>query len=160
LATEAAAPLATLQYQGGRGFLQSHGTRAATAVYIFVVGLIYSLLLRALRAPSGLHKVADAILHDLVPLAYTVWWLGFAPKGGLRWAQPVRWLGCPLVYCALSVGLGSLSGRYLYPFVDLDVLGSIATLLRNAALLALLFWVLGLAAVGIDRALGRTQRTP
>jgi hypothetical protein len=149
--------VATAGVTGGRGLLESHGTRAATAVYIFVVGLIYSLLLRALWAPSGLHKVADAILHDLVPLAYTIWWLGYAPKGGLRWAQPLRWLGYPLVYFAFSVVVGLLTGRYRYPFVDLGVLG-IATLLRNAALLALLFWVLGLAAVGIDRALGRTQR--
>jgi len=149
--------VATAGVSGGWRLLESYGTRAATAVYIFVVGLIYSLLLRALWAPSGLHKVADAILHDLVPLAYTIWWLGYAPKGGLRWAQPLRWLGYPLAYLAFSVVLGLLTGRYLYPFVDLGVLG-IATLLRNAALLALLFWILGLAAVGIDRALGRTQR--
>ena len=151
--------VATAGVSGGRGFLQSHGTRAATAVYIFVVGLIYSLLLRALWAPSGLHNIADAILHDLVPLAYTIWWLGFAPKGGLRWVQPVRWLGYPLAYFAFSVALGSLTGRYLYPFVDLGALG-IATLIRNAVLLGVLFWILGLAAVGIDRALGRTQRAP
>jgi hypothetical protein len=149
--------VATAGVSGGRGFLASPGTRAATAVYILVVGLIYSLLLRALWAPSGLHKVADAILHDLVPLAYAIWWFGYAPKGGLRWGQPVRWLGYPLVYFAFSVVLGLLTGRYRYPFVDLGVLG-IATLLRNAALLALLFWVLGVAAVGIDRALSRTRR--
>jgi hypothetical protein len=151
--------VATAGVAGGKGFLQSRGTRAATAVYIFVVGLIYSLLLRALWAPSGLHQVADAILHDLVPLAYTIWWLGFAPKGGLRWAQPVRWLGYPLAYFAFSVVLGSLTGRYLYPFVDLGALG-VAPLLRNAALLAVLFLLLGLAAVGIDHAHGRTRRVP
>jgi hypothetical protein len=124
-----------------------------------VVGLIYSLLLRSLWAPSGLHKVADAILHDLVPIVYTIWWVGFAAKGGLRWAQPVRWLGYPLTYFAFSVVLGLLTGRYLYPFVDLGALG-LATLLRNAVLLGVLFWILGLAAVGIDRVLSRTQRAP
>src|ERR1700691_1036872 len=40
--------------------LTSRATLAAVAVYIFVVGMIYSLLLRSLwAAPSGLHKIAD-----------------------------------------------------------------------------------------------------
>lgn len=151
--------VATAGVTGARGFFASRGTRAANAVYIFVVGLIYSLLLRALWAPSGLHKVADAILHDLVPLAYTIWWLGFAPKGGLGWAQPVRWLAYPLAYFGFSALLGSLTGRYLYPFVDLGALG-FATVLRNGALLAVLFLILGLAAVGIDRVLSRAHRAP
>ncbi len=151
--------VATLGVSGAQGFFAASGTRAATTVYIFVVGLIYTLLLRALWAPSGLHKIADAILHDLVPLAYTLWWVGFAPKGGLRWVQALRWLGYPLTYFAFSVALGSLTGRYLYPFVDLGTLG-VAVLLRNALLLGVLFWILGLAAVGLDRALARGQRAP
>jgi hypothetical protein len=154
-----AAILATVGVTGDKGFFASSGTRAATAVYIFVVGLIYTLLLRTLWAPTGLHKIADAILHDLVPLAYTLWWVGFAPKGGLRWLQPLRWLAYPLAYFAFSVVLGSLTGRYLYPFVDLGALG-VATLLRNAVLLGMLFWILGLAAVGLDRALTRAPRAP
>lgn len=154
-----AAIVATVGVTGDTGFFASAGTRAATAVYIFVVGLIYTLLLRTLWAPTGLHKIADAILHDLVPLAYTVWWVGFAPKGGLRWVQPLRWLAYPLAYFAFSVVLGSLTGRYLYPFVDLGALG-VATLLRNAVLLGMLFWILGLAAVGLDRTLTRAQRVP
>jgi hypothetical protein len=154
-----AAIVATVGITGDKGFFASAGTRAATAVYILVVGLIYTLLLRTLWAPTGLHKIADAILHDLVPLAYSLWWVGFAPKGGLRWVQALRWLAYPLAYFVLSVVLGSLTGRYLYPFVNLGVLGG-ATLLRNAVLLGMLFWILGLAAVGLDRVLTRAQRAP
>jgi len=153
------ASVATVGVTGDKGFFASAGTRAATAVYIFVVGLIYTLLLRALWAPTGLHKIADAILHDLVPLAYTLWWVGFAPKGALRWVQPLGWLAYPLAYFAFSVVLGLLTGRYLYPFVDLGALG-VAALLRNAVLLATLFLLLGLAAVALDRALGPTRRAP
>src|SRR4029077_3608006 len=151
--------VATVGVTGEQGFFASSGTRAATAVYIFVVGLIYTLLLRTLWAPTGLHKIADAILHDLVPLAYTLCWVAFAPKDGLRWVQALRWLGYPLTYFTFSVALGSLTGRYLYPLVDLGTLG-VAVLLRNALLLGVLFWILGLAAVGLDRALARGQRAP
>lgn len=132
------------------------GMLAATAVYIFVVGLIYTLLLRALWAPSGLHKLADALLHDLVPVLYVLWWICCAPHGQLRWRQPAWWLLYPLAYFAFSVLLGSYSGRYLYPFADIGTLG-IAAVLRNAVFLLALFLALGLAAVSLDRALGRRQ---
>jgi cellobiose-specific phosphotransferase system component IIC len=143
--------VATVGVTGEQGFLASSGTRAATAVYIFVVGLIYALLLRTLWAPTGLHKIADAILHDLDRLC---------PEGRAALA-PATALGLayPLAYFGFSVVLGSLTGRYLYPFVDLGALG-VATLLRNAVLLGMLFWILGLGAVGLDRALSRAQRAP
>ncbi len=148
--------VATVGVIDGSGFFASSGVRAATAVYIFVVGLIYTLLLRTLWAPTGLHKVADALLHDLLPLAYTCWWVGFAPKGGLIWAQPARWLAYPLAYFAFAVALGSLTGRYLYPFINLGALG-VATLLRNAVLLGVLFFLLGLVAVAVGRIVGRSR---
>jgi hypothetical protein len=130
--------------------LSSRATLAAVAVYIFVVGMIYSLLLRSLWAPSGLHKLADALLHDLVPLGYLIWWLGFAPKQGLRWSQAFTWLLWPLGYFVFSVLLGQASGRYLYPFADIAKLG-LPTVLRNALLLLGLFWLLGLIAVAVGR---------
>lgn len=139
-----------LAWVGPRGFLARPGTLAAAAVYIVVVGLIYALLLNALWAPSGLHKLADAILHSLIPVLFVLWWLLYAPKKGLRWTQPLRWLAYPLAYFVFSVVLGTLTGRYLYPFADLGNLGPVRVL-RNAALLLLLFWGLGMAAVTLAR---------
>jgi hypothetical protein len=150
--------VATVTLAGARGFLASRGVLAATALYIFVVGLIYSLLLRSLWAPSGLHKIADALLHDLVPLAYVIWWMAYAPKGGLRWSQTLIWLGYPLAYFVFSMVLGALTGRYLYPFIDITTLG-VATVVRNVVFLLMLFEGLALAAVGLDRLLS-ARRAP
>jgi hypothetical protein len=144
-----------LTWSGPGGWLGRPGTLAAAAVYIVVVGLIYALLLRSLWAPTGLHKLADAILHSLIPVLFLLWWLLYAPKQGLRWSEPVRWLGYPLAYFALSVVLGTLTGRYLYPFADLGNLGAVRVL-RNAALLLLLFWGLGMATVTLAQ-LRRTR---
>jgi hypothetical protein len=142
--------VATMGLTGWRGFYASRGVLAATALYIFVVGLIYSLLLRSLWAPSGLHKIADALVHDLVPLAYVIWWAGYAPKGGLRWSQTLGWLGYPLAYFVFSMVWGAFTGRYLYPFIDITTLG-VAAVVRNVAFLLVLFEGLALAAVGVDR---------
>ncbi len=133
-----------------RNVLSRPGTLAATAVYIVVVGIVYSLVLRTLWAPSGMHKAADMLLHDLVPLLYLLWWLLFAPKGGLTWSDPFKWLGYPLAYFGFCLLLGHFTGRYLYPFADVPALG-LAAVTGNGVLLLMLFWVLGLAAVLIGR---------
>lgn len=133
-----------------RNILSHPGTLAAAAVYILVVGIIYSLLLRTLWAPTGMQKAADVILHDLMPVLYPTWWLVFAPKGGLNWSGPFKWLAYPLAYFTVSLVLGHLTGRYLYPFADVPTLG-IATVAGNGVLLLLLFLVLGLIAVAAAR---------
>lgn len=135
---------------------QRRGLLAATAVYILVVGLIYALLLRATWAPSGLQKVADVLLHDVVPLGYLLWWLSCAPKVALRWKSALWWLGYPLGYFGFSLLLGALTGRYLYPFADLSRLG-VALVARNAALLLAFFYLLSLAAIALAR---RSVRRP
>lgn len=134
--------------------LKRPGVVAAVATYIFVVGLIYSLLLRALWAPSGLQRLADVLLHDAVPLLYVVWWVGWGPRGRLSWGQPLLWLAWPLAYFAFSLARGALTGRYLYPFADVGTLG-VAAVARNGVLLLVLFTALGLGAVALERA-----RTP
>jgi hypothetical protein len=140
-----------------RTLLQHPGILAATAVYIFVVGVIYALLLRATWAPTGLQKVADVLLHDVVPLLYVLWWLVGAPAVSLPWSAALWWLVYPLAYFGASVVGGVLTGRYLYPFVDVGSLGA-ATVARNAMLLLLLFWLLGLAALAFTRWRSRRAR--
>lgn len=141
---------------GGAGsWLTSSATLAATAVYIFVVGLIYSLLLRSQWAPAGLFRLADELLHDVTPVLYLLWWLLCAPKNGLRWSAPLRWLLYPLGYFLLSLLAGAYTGRYLYPFGDVPAHG-LAAVLRNGALILVLYLGLGLAAVALARLVSRS----
>jgi hypothetical protein len=142
--------VATAVALGAGGWLTRAGTLAAAAVYIFVVGVIYSLLLRAQWVPEGFFKLADVLLHDVTPVLYVLWWLLCAPKGGLRWGSPVKWLAFPLAYFVLSLVAGAYSGRYLYPFGDVSAHG-LAAVLRNGLLILVLYLGLGLAAVGIGR---------
>jgi hypothetical protein len=143
--------VATAVALGSAGtWLTRPGTLAATAVYIFVVGLIYSLLLRSQWAPAGLFRLADQLLHDVTPILYVSWWLLCAPKGGLLWGSAVRWLMFPLAYFLLSLVAGAYSGRYLYPFGDVAAHG-LTTVLRNGGVILVLYLGLGLAAVAVGR---------
>jgi hypothetical protein len=47
--------------------------------------IVYSLVLPELWNPEGVQKLADLMLHDLVPLLYVACWFVFIPKSGLRW---------------------------------------------------------------------------
>jgi len=123
---------------------------AGVTVAIAMVGLGYSLLLRQLWAPEGLQKIADVVLHDLVPVLYVAYWLIFVPKIGLRWKSVLLWQIYPLAYLALVLLRGALSGRYPYPFIDAAALGY-DRVLFNAAMLLCAFLAVGLILVAISR---------
>jgi hypothetical protein len=131
-------------------FFSSPIVETATAVYITIVGLTYSLLLRHLWNPQGLQNVADILLHDVMPIMYVAYWLTFVPKDGLRCKHVLLWLTYPLAYLIYTLIHGRLSGWYPYPFVDLSVLGYPRFLL-NVAMLLGAFLGIGLLAVAIGR---------
>jgi hypothetical protein len=134
-------------------FLTRPGTMTAVAVYIFVVGLVYSLFLRSVWDPTGLNKVADVALHDAVPVLYVVYWLIFVPKKNLKWTQPFYWLIYPLAYFLYALVRGEITGKYPYWFADPTVLGY-PRALANSAVLLIGFLVLGEVAVSVGRLRG------
>ena len=140
-------------------FLTRPSTLSAATVYIFVVGLIYSLLLRSVWDPTGLSAVADHALHDVTPVLFLLFWIFFVPKGALRWSQPLSWLLYPLLYVVYCLVRGVLTAWYPYHFVDVTLLGY-PRALRNAACLLAGFWLLGMMVVGIDHLVGRRILNP
>jgi hypothetical protein len=64
-------------------------------VYIAIVGIVYSLLLRHIWNPQGWQIVADVLLHDLIPLLYVAYWVIFVRKSSLLWKHAVWWLAYP-----------------------------------------------------------------
>jgi hypothetical protein len=140
---------------GGRFFSRPVVIAGITA-YIAMVGLGYSLLLRHLWAPEGLQKIADVVLHDLVPVLYVAYWLIFVPKSGLQWKNVLLWLTYPLAYLVFVLLRGSLVGRYPYHFVDAGALGY-PRVFFNAAMLLCAFIAVGLLLVAIGRYTGRAS---
>lgn len=134
------------------GFLTRPGTRAAVAIYIFAVCLIFALFLTGLRQMSGLALAVDNVLHRVVPATFVFYWLAFVPKGHLRWRDALAWMLYPLAYVAYSLAYGAVSGRYLYPFSDVAALGY-GGALANGGLILAGFLALGLSVVALDRTL-------
>ena len=66
-------------------FFSQPGALTATTINIFVVGLLYNLLLRQIFSSVGLQRLADELLHVVIPLFFILFWYLFASKDGLGW---------------------------------------------------------------------------
>lgn len=135
-------------------FAQRASTQAAVAVYISIVGLVYSLFLRSVWNPQGWQSVVDHLLHDAVPLAFVIYWLVFSPKSDIDWLAPFKWLAYPVAYMTYSIVRGEFVDWYPYWFVDITQLGYQAAL-TNASFVLIAFVILGFIYVGLSRLLAR-----
>lgn len=138
-------------------YLFRPSTRGGLLLYTVVVGLVYAIVLRQLWNPTGLHAVADAIVHDAAPVLTVIDWVVFVPRGRLSWRDAVAWLAVPAVYGAYTLAHGAVSGFYPYPFLDAGVLG-VEAVLATMAVFAAGFLALGLGIVAVDH-IGASRRT-
>ncbi len=152
-----AAAVASAVALGRTNMLGSARARLMAATSIALVGLVYSVALRALWQPTGLQKVADMGLHDATPLLFVGVW-ALAPHPRLAWRE-IGWaLLPPALYLAYALGRGALDGWYAYWFLN-PAEQSPAELAASVAVMLAAFAVAAAALVGVDRWLaGRDGR--
>lgn len=138
------------------GFRPGRQVQAALFLAIAAVAIVYHTLLAHLIDVSGLAAALDALFHTVIPVAYGLYWLCFAPKTGLRAAHVPLWLSFPVAYCLYAVLRGQLDGVYPYPFLDVAARGWGGVALAATGLL-LAFWLAGLAIVALADRLTRPR---
>lgn len=126
-------------------------------ILIALVGVVYMLLLRGLLELSGGALLADTLLHKVVPLLAPLWWLAFAPKGGLRPPDPWLWSLFPVAYFVYAIARGLSGDIYPYPFMNVGKIGWAQTLI-NSGVIALCFVLVGYAMLWLDRRLAARAR--
>lgn len=126
------------------------GLRGAVVLYVVVAGLVWNLFLTGM---SMGYSPANVLLHVVMPvLAMTDWLVVGRNQAGVRWWQPLAWLGYPVVYLGLALLVLNEAGRRApYYFLDPDSVGG-AAVVGNVALLALAFAALGYLLTGLGRA--------
>ncbi len=152
-----AAAVATAIALGSQGPLAGPGARLMAATSIALVGIVYSVALRALWHPTGLQKVADIALHDATPLLFLAVW-ALAPHPGLK-RREIGWaLLPPAAYFAYALARGAIDGWYAYWFLN-PAEQSAGQMLANVALLLCAVAVVAAVLVAVDRWLaGREKR--
>lgn len=139
----------------GRFFSKS-AVLAGIVVYMFIVGFVYNTVLRNIWSPTGRDRVADELLHVVMPLLCLLYWIFVAPKKGLQWKHAFYWLSFPAFYVAYALVRGSTEGFYPYFFINLDKLG-VAKVFLNSTILLAAFVVIGLLFVAIGKRLSRKE---
>jgi hypothetical protein len=146
--------VAAMVAMGARPSVQ---VQAALLLAIGAVSIVYHVLLASLVSFTGLEAVIDEMLHTVVPVLYAIYWLGFAPKAGLRYRLVPFWLIYPLVYCGYALLRGEVDGIYPYPFLDVRAEGMITVAFNMVAFLVI-FWLAGLLIVAVGRMIGAMRR--
>jgi hypothetical protein len=137
-------------------FFGRPSVRAAVALYITVVSVVYYLFLRQIWQPEGLRWLADVLLHYVTPVLFVLDWLLFVPKGRLRWSDLPWWMIYPFAYAAYTLVRGAAFGWYPYPFIDVTQLGY-SRALTNVVFFVAVFAVLSVLVIALDRWLGKMR---
>ncbi len=121
---------------------------SAITLYILIVGIVYNLILRFLWAPVGFQKLADELLHLVIPILVLLFWLLFVDKKMLVIKNIFPWLIFPFLYLIYTFLRGHFFHFYPYPFVDVISLGY-TQVIYNSFFMLIAFLVIGLLIVGI-----------
>ena len=147
------ATIATTIALGRENWLSGARARLMGVSAIVLVGLVYSLLLRHSWQPQGLQKLADMMLHDVVPILFAILW-ALMPHGELKWGD-MKWaLIPPALYLAYAMGRGAVDGWYPYYFLN-PTLQAPAELAVSILGTLAVFAFIAASAIAVDMWMGR-----
>lgn len=131
-------------------FLRRPAVRGAVTVYITVTYLIYSLVLASSWIPTGWEHLYSNLNHYIIPVGFILDWVLFEEKRNYRWKFMIHWLAYPIAYLLYVQVYGTLTGNYLYFFLDRAKLGW-GGLAGQIGLLALFFLALEAVTILVNR---------
>ena len=105
------------------GYFSRNTVLSAITLYIIIVGLVYNINLRGLVALHGAAWWVNEVMHVIIPILYTIFWLAIVPKNGLTWKTALPWLWVPLFYLIYILIRGAICGLYPYPFMNAGKFG-------------------------------------
>jgi FAR-17a/AIG1-like protein len=144
---------ATLSSAGREPSPGEQRLRAMAVVYMTVVGVVFSILLRNVDL-GGLRPWINVLLHYVMPVAIVADWLiqpGRPPNNARDWVLVPAW---PLVYVVYVLVRGALVGWYPYPFLD-PKLGSYGRVALHVVAIVALFLLTQWAVAASTRLLRR-----
>jgi hypothetical protein len=148
-------PLVAPASAAGR-FFASASVITAVSANIILVGVSYNLLLRNTWNPQGLNLVADVLLHDVVPMAFVLYWWLTASRSWIDYRRIAQWTIYPVIYFVYALSRGAASGFYPYPFLDVPTFGYAKVIAIALAILAG-FLVVAALLIAIGRARSRVS---
>lgn len=126
-------------------------------VAITITGIVFHAALAQLFDLESWSRVANHLVHTVVPVMAVLGWLLYGPRG--LTSRRVMWLSVlfPVWYMTFALVRGAIMHRYPYPFADVDALGYVKVLI-NSVWICGLYLAVAAGAVAIDERLSRNER--
>lgn len=126
--------------------------RTAAVIYMAVVGIVFTILLRNVDLGSLLPWV-NTILHYIMPVAVVAEWLFQPPSTKLRARQVLTLQLLPLIYLIYVLVRGSITSWYPYPFLNPLISGGYGIVAGYVAGILALFVILSWGALTVGNKL-------
>jgi hypothetical protein len=120
---------------------------------ILFVCIVYNILLASRWDPQGWQKVADVIVHNVVPAVFALFWL-LRPHERLNWIDAAFAGLWPLGYAVYGLVRGELDGFYPYFFMN-PTQASWLQIALNVGVLFVAFLIGAGILIALSRSLGR-----
>lgn len=109
-------------------------THTAVTVYLTTVFLVYQFLLRGLVELHAWDRLADELLHTLLPILTIIFWVMYQRSKPVSYGVIFLWTIYPLLYLAYTLAYGNSTNYYPYPFVNVSRFGMQQVLINSGLL--------------------------
>jgi hypothetical protein len=125
---------------------------------ILFVCIVYNILLASRWDQQGWQKVADVVVHNVVPPVFALFWL-LRPHAQLKWSDAAFAGLWPLGYAVYGLARGQADGFYPYFFMD-PTQASWLQIAINVGGLFVAFLIGASVLIALSRALERRLAAP
>ncbi len=115
--------------------------RGATTLYITVTFLIFAVLLAPMMSIEYLLSFSNISLHYAIPILFIIDFVLTEKIVKYEWKLIIYWLIYPIGYLIFAVIYGTFTGDYIYPFLNINVLGQVGFII-SIGLVGIFFIVL------------------
>ena len=119
-------------------FFNRTGVQTALAAHIALVAIVYITALRGHVEMTLPMLTTDFVLHYLAPTLYVIWWWQLPGKRTVSYSDVPRWMAWPIFYLCFIMLTGLATGAFVYPILDVNLLGAIAVAINITLILSLL----------------------
>ncbi len=115
-------------------------------LYIFITMTVFILFLQRLYFPTGARVYGNLFSHYITPTLVIVYYFRQRDYYLFKMEHIKLWIIYPLLYMIIAVVFGMITGDYLYPFFQIDIVG-ISGLIISVITLVFFFLVLSFSLV-------------
>ncbi|MCK5388017.1 MAG: Pr6Pr family membrane protein [Candidatus Izimaplasma sp.] len=106
-------------------------------IYIFITMSVFIIFLQAIFHPTGVGFFGNLFVHYITPGLVITYFIYERQNYHFEYKDVLLWLIYPLSYIAFVIILGSLTGDYLYPFFQVEVVGILGIVIAMSSLIIL-----------------------